>query len=200
MGIAKWRLFSKEEIEKIVQESRSFREVAKKLGYSMDGGGSIKSMHNMCKELQLDTSHFSGQAWNKENYDYSSFTNGNVKKRGITTANPLIALRGRKCEQCGLTEWLGQPINLQVHHINGQRDDNRLENLQLLCPNCHSYTPNFARKDLKRAIKTDEEFVEALQNAASIHQGLKSLGLNPTGGNYDRARKIIEKYNITHLK
>ncbi len=58
----------------------------------------------MCDELNLDTSHFLGQAWNKENYDYGLFTKNSVKKNGITTLNPLIKLRGRKCECCGNTE------------------------------------------------------------------------------------------------
>ena len=48
-----------------------------------------------------------------------------------------------KCAICGINEWLGQPIVLQLHHINGDNTDNRIENLQLLCPNCHSQTDNY---------------------------------------------------------
>ena len=81
------------------------------------------------KERKLDTSHFLGQGWNKDNYNYSLFEKNSIKKNGKTTAKPLIALRGNKCENCGLTEWLGQPIKLEVHHKNGDRSDNSLENL-----------------------------------------------------------------------
>ncbi len=143
---AKWRSFSREEICDIVKNSKSFREVAGKLGYVKDGGGTITSMHKMCVELNIDTSHFLGQAWNKENYDYDLFTENYRKKNGSTTLKPLIKLRGQKCECCGLTEWLNQPITLEIHHINGDHNDSRLENLQLLCPNCHSYTPNWRRR------------------------------------------------------
>jgi DNA-binding transcriptional ArsR family regulator len=55
-------------------------------------------------------------------------------------------LKDDRCEECGLTEWLGQPLSMALHHVNGDGDYNRLENVILLCPNCHSQTPNFARK------------------------------------------------------
>lgn len=148
---AKWRNYSKDQIEEIVKNSKSFREVAGKLGYIRDGGGTITSMHKMCEELNIDTSHFLGQAWNKENYDYDLFTVNSNKKNGITTLKPLIKLRGRKCECCGLDKWLDEPINLEIHHLNGIRTDNRLENLQLLCPNCHSYTGNWRGRKPKGA-------------------------------------------------
>lgn len=54
-------------------------------------------------------------------------------------------LKENRCEDCGITEWLGEPLNVALHHLNGDGRDNRLENLRLLCPNCHSQTANYAR-------------------------------------------------------
>ena len=71
----------------------------------------------------------------------------NVKSRLVRDG-----LKLGRCEICGLSEWRGAPITLALHHVNGVRDDNRLCNLQLLCPNCHSQTENFAGR--KRRLGT----------------------------------------------
>lgn len=60
-------------------------------------------------------------------------------------------LKSNKCEQCGLTQWRSQPLSMALHHVNGNGKDNRLQNLELLCPNCHSQTENFAGRKLARA-------------------------------------------------
>jgi hypothetical protein len=60
-------------------------------------------------------------------------------------------LKQNRCERCGLEEWLGQPISMALHHINGDGLDNTLENISLLCPNCHSQTPNFSGRNINRA-------------------------------------------------
>ena len=111
---------------------------------------------------------------------------------------PLIKLRGQQCECCKNTTWLNQPINVEVHHIDGDKSNNQLENLQLLCPNCHSYTNNYGSKNKKQSDITDNELIIALQNSSSIRQALLSLGMSDAGGNYTRARQLIKDNNI-HL-
>jgi 5-methylcytosine-specific restriction endonuclease McrA len=66
--------------------------------------------------------------------------------------NRLIAagLKEPRCESCGIERWLGAPLIMALHHVNGDPEDNRLENLQLLCPNCHSQTDNFSGRNRGR--------------------------------------------------
>jgi 5-methylcytosine-specific restriction endonuclease McrA len=64
-----------------------------------------------------------------------------------------LGLKVHRCEKCGISEWLGAPLSLALQHVNGDGKDNRLENLQLLCPNCHSQTENFAGRNVQRIRK-----------------------------------------------
>ena len=198
----KWEKFSKEEIEEFVKNSYSFRELGKKCGYNPDGGSTIKTMKEMVNILNLDISHFTGQGWNKNNFDYSRFRYGNNIRRG-DAIDALIYLRGHQCECCLNKEWLNQPITLEVHHIDGDNQNNELSNLQLLCPNCHAQTDNWRGRNISKDKKinpiSEQEFVQALQSSPNIRQALLKLGLSPKGGNYQRANELIIKYQIIHL-
>jgi predicted transcriptional regulator len=66
----------------------------------------------------------------------------NLKSRVIEEG-----LKENRCEECGLTEWRGKALNMALHHLNGDGADNRLENLVLLCPNCHAQTPNYGGRN-----------------------------------------------------
>ena len=196
----KWEKFSDEELEKIVQNSISYREVAQKLGYAERSGGGCDAAREMIEAKGFNVEHFLGQGWNKSNFDYERFQAGKVIKSAAAVP-ALVQLRGHKCENCGTEIWLGNPIPLEVHHLDGDRLNNALENLQLLCPNCHALTDNFKGKNNTGEKKVEDEvLVEALKNSSSIRQALIAVGLAGRGGNYERAHELIDKYNITKFQ
>lgn len=103
-----------------------------------------------------------------------------------------------KCNKCGIDSWLGVTITLELDHINGDNRDNRRENLEALCPNCHSLTPTWRGKNIALKNKTlisDEELINALEKSKNIHQALIKVGLSPKGKNYERANSLLCKIN-----
>lgn len=104
-------------------------------------------------------------------------------------------LKDNVCERCGLDgEWCEQPIQMQLDHIDGNNKNNLLNNLQMLCPNCHSQTETFAGRNKKKNIehKSTLEWVAALKECDTIRDALITLNLTPNGANYRRAERMLE--------
>jgi len=122
-------------------EVKSLSGLLKALGLKV-AGGNYDNMRRNLQRLGVDTSHWTGQAWNKDKQlkDWSDYTRARQVKKN------LFNIKDQKCEVCGLSEWRGQKITLELHHIDGDRTNNTLENFQILCPNCHSITDNYRNK------------------------------------------------------
>ena len=157
------RKYTDEQFVEAISTSCSIRQVLKKLGLK-EAGGNYSCCKNKISKMELDTSHFGNlkerQGWSKGkkfpgrnetpledllvlNSNYQSFK---LKNRLIKAgAFELV------CSKCRLTEWLGEPIPLELDHMNGNNRDNRKENLRLLCPNCHATTPNYRGKNKNMA-------------------------------------------------
>ena len=193
----KWQKKSKEEIERICKESNCISDFMKRLGY--DGGFSRGK--EIIDYYNLDTSHFHGQNWNKNNFDLTPFRKGTAIKSERRIA-VLKHLRGERCEECGLSEWMDQPIPLCTHHIDGDHLNNDLTNLRLLCPNCHALTENYCGKNKGKQQKyTEEMYIQALRDSSNIRQALLSMGINYSSRvHYEKCYELIDKYNLDHLK
>lgn len=148
--------YSKDTLEKLVKESYSYAEVARKLGMHSKGGNYNTLRRNIIK-WDIDTKHFVGRGWSKgqkfpDSQTPLKFYLDNLKPiSSWELKKKLIAagIKKNECEICGISEWNHKPIACQLHHKNGNNKDNRLENLQILCPNCHSQTDSYAGKNLR---------------------------------------------------
>lgn len=158
----KWR---EDQLFEIVKNSTSVRQVLSKLGL-VEAGGNYEQIKAVIKKERLDTSHFTGKGWRKglsiprspvislESIlvKNSRFGSHKLKKRLFK-----VGLKQPKCEMCG---WAKQSLDgripIELDHINGNRNDNRIENLRILCPNCHSLQPTHRGKNIKRNVRVAE--------------------------------------------
>lgn len=153
--------YSEEELRIAIKNSISFHAAQLKLGLCGVGAG-YKPFRRIINILGIDTSHFLGcghlkgkkHNWNKKYelsdilIENSTFEYSSKLKKKLLSAGLLTY----ECSNinCNVTNsWLEQPLVLQLDHINGINNDNRIENLRLLCPNCHSQTTTFCRQNKK---------------------------------------------------
>ena len=141
------KISSKEDLEKAVKLAKTKLDVLNFFNLK-NSGGSYKTLNKYIKLYNIDISHFNQLLFHHkidiknilvENSTYSS--SNHLKDRLYNEG-----LKERKCEKCGQDEnWNGERMSLILDHINGINDDNRLENLRIVCPNCNATLPTHCR-------------------------------------------------------
>lgn len=157
MEASKIKQLTKEELEVVVKNSISYSEVLRKLGYHVTGGEPWRNLKKRLQELDIDISHFKGKAHGTS--DVKKYSLDEILVRNSIYSNRralkkrLIEekLREYKCDICGISEWQGKSLSLQLDYINGVNNDNRVENLRFLCPNCHSQTETFSGRNIYKS-------------------------------------------------
>ena len=171
--------YTYDDVKSAVAENVSIAGVLRQLGLRPIGGN-YRTINRIIDENHYDTSHFTGKGWNvglefKPNLgltDSDIFVENSPYKCSWRLRERYKSATGlSSCSSCGFSEWLGKPIPLEIHHINGVNTDNRLENLQLLCPNCHALTNNYRGRATLSALSEKREvehrkFKEALTGNA----------------------------------
>ena len=150
---------------KLIKESFSLNEVCKKAGI-VSTTGNYNTLKKIIMEENIDISHFKrigGNCSCKKRTEEYLINGSNITSYKLKNKLIKEGYKEQRCECCNRTEWMGKPINVELHHINGNNRDNRLENLLILCPNCHSYTENYSGKNQKMNIKPKQEKIEKKQ-------------------------------------
>ena len=158
MGKFKSKYITDEQWIEAISTSLSYSEALRKLGLR-DSGANFTLIHKHIDRLNIDTSHMTGKRWNQgerfkpfnkeipfdEMFSKNTYHNTGALKRRLFREG----LKEKRCECCGLNEWQGREIPLELHHIDGDKTNNSVENLQILCPNCHALTDNYRGKNIK---------------------------------------------------
>ena len=144
MNIRKDIIDKKSDIEIWISENRSKMWIAKQLGCKIDTLDSYLKKWGIVYKGNIGGKGYKISNKRKSALEYIQQDSVKIPK----LRQKLIedGYKEEKCESCGLSEWMGQKISLELHHMDGNRYNNSLHNLQILCPNCHSLTPNHSMK------------------------------------------------------
>jgi hypothetical protein len=134
--------YTDEDVIRLVPEVKSVAQLLNKLGLRV-AGGNYANMKRKLQLLKVDTTHWTGQAWSKDQQlkDWAEYAHPKHFR------HHLIRVRGHRCEgKCRRKTWCGLPIPLEIHHIDGDRTNNTDSNLLLCCCNCHALTDNWRNR------------------------------------------------------
>lgn len=159
--------YSKENFEKAIKKSKSIKESLKNLNLRA-AGGNYKVFHKYVDEYNIDTSHFETkeEVIKRTLRKYTSgikiplsdilVKNSDYNRTNLKDRLYEEGLKNRNCEikDCGQgEEWMGEKMSLILDHINGVHNDNRIENLRIVCPNCNATLPTHCGKHKKKEHK-----------------------------------------------
>lgn len=196
-------LIDEEKVLELVKDSFSFRELIIKLGirYSSSTKNRVQLI---LANKNIDLSHFKSlgsKRGGKYKYTFEEIFKENSKVSSSTRLRFIIENKiiEYKCFLCKIETWMDKKISLEHHHINGNPKDNRLENLMMLCPNCHSQTHNYKGKNVVSIIKfVEDDVIKARGKTENIHQICKLIGIRrPCKTHYYKIRRILESKGLS---
>lgn len=205
----------RETFQKFLDESHTFQEICEKLGLTSFAGANYKVITKRIREDNFNAEKFNQNRKtrrhkkkisyltpNEEIFTENSATSSGVIKRRIRN----LKLIDHICSECKIEkEWNGKPLTLQLDHINGVNNDNRIENLRFLCPNCHSQTDTFNRVKKKKKEQILKNCIKCgSQKKCNFGDLCRSCGCGSKLSKREKIskeelEKLIEKYSKTQI-
>lgn len=174
-----------EQFVKLIKESTNISEVLFKLGYSVKGNSwGFSQVRRRMEELKLSLTSFKGKnslaIKHEKTVDPNKLFKENCKHNRTVLRRYILKhdLIPYKCAICGCVEWQGKTLSLELDHINGINNDNRLENLRFLCPNCHSQTTTYGSRNQQlneSKYEITEELRELVENKYNECKSVKKV-------------------------
>jgi len=174
-----------EKIKKIVPNCINLTEVLNELKIPRQGNNS-KTLRNLLDNNKINYSHFTGRSrkYNIKKININEYLSNFKFIRSSSLKLKLYkeGLKNNKCESCGISTWLNKNIVCQLHHIDGNPNNNNINNLQILCPNCHSLTDNYCGSANKK--------FEKLNHCLICNISIKKTSIHCSKCSHERNRKI----------
>jgi hypothetical protein len=178
-----WKTLDKTVLTDIVKKSSSITDIFRLFQFSRSGAA-FEVLKKRILDENIDISHFTfgsidqaGKIRRKKVplseilVDNSEMASGQLK--ALLLKNGALENKCKSCDQ--LPEWNGKKLVLQLDHINGNSRDNRFENLRILCPNCHTQTPTFGRKNRGKKVEYKKQFCNICGEEKKRNKGKKCL-------------------------
>lgn len=160
----RWREVGDDDIADAMMRAVSLAEAIRLLGF-VPSGSTYRRCREVAKLRDLDLSHHTGQGSNiGRRFPQRRKPAADYLRKGVLTPTSKLrvkliedGLKEPRCERCDREEWQGQPIPLELDHRDGDRTNNLLENLRLLCPNCHAFTPTYRGRNIGNGRRGGDE-------------------------------------------
>ena len=210
-----------EQFVNLLKTSTNISEVLFKLGYSVKGNSwAFSKIRQRMTDLNIDNNIFKGKSPLMQTVKERQLNKKDLFRENCKHARSILrrtvlkeGLIPYKCEICGVTEWNDKTLSLELDHINGINNDNRLENLRFLCPNCHSQTTTYGSRnqqlnessyeineDLRQLVeKTYDKYksVKVVSSKLGIRRPVVTKIVNESGQKHSNQKYII-RYDKDH--